>query len=128
MSLQDRVSVEHIGGEGITFKDKFDMASMVATLHEISPGVRSGVVKNARRALKTGGSLLVLDFPYPSDLADFRNPVYDYGIMDQFYETFMGSVHLTSTEQTQILSEAGFTDIRRMPVGKGMFDFITASK
>lgn len=128
LSLRDRVSVEQIGGEGITYKDKFDMVSMVVTLHEIRPEVREAVVNNAYRALKPGGSVLILDFPYPGELADFRDPIYDYGIMDQFYETFMGSVHLTSTEQTQILSEAGFTDIRRMPVGKGMFDFITATK
>ncbi len=126
--LQERVSVERVGGEGITYAEEFDMASMVATLHEIRPEVREAVVNNAYRALKPGGSILILDFPYPGELADFRDPIYDYGIMDQFYETFMGSVHLTSKEQTQILSEAGFTDIRRMPVGKGMFDFITASK
>lgn len=126
--LQDRVSVEHVGGEAIAYTEKFDMVSMVVTLHEIRPDVRGAVVEKAYRALKPGGSILILDFPYPDAVADFRNPIYDYGIMDQFYETFMGSVHLTSVEQTQLLARAGFKDIRRMAVGKGMFDFITASR
>jgi ubiquinone/menaquinone biosynthesis C-methylase UbiE len=128
LNLQGRVSVEHIGGEEITYADEFDMVSMVVTLHEIKPEVRDVVVRNAYRALKKGGSILILDFPYPNHLADFRNPIYDYGIMDQFYETFMGSVHLTSAEQTQLLVQAGFKSIQRIPVGKGMFDFITAAK
>jgi ubiquinone/menaquinone biosynthesis C-methylase UbiE len=126
--LQDRVSVAHVGGEKITYANQFDMASMVVTLHEIRPDLREAVVNNAYRALKTGGSILILDFPYPNELTDFRDPIYDYGIMDQFYETFMGSVHLTSAEQTQLLARAGFENIQRRPVGKGMFDFITASK
>jgi len=71
---------------------------------------------------------MILDFPYPNNLKDFRNPMYEYGIMDQFYETAIGTVHLNNIEQNELLTKAGFKDIQRMPVGKGMFDFITATK
>jgi len=44
-------------------------------------------VKTARKsvlkvyeALKEDGDLLVLDFPYPDKLEDFRNPMYNYGM------------------------------------------------
>jgi hypothetical protein len=40
----------------------------------------------------------------------------------------MGTVHLNSEEQNEILTRAGIKNIQRMPIGKGMFDFITATK
>jgi SAM-dependent methyltransferase len=128
LGLEDRVSVENIGGETLSYKDEFDMASMVVTLHEIPPNVRESVVEKAHQALKTGGCLLILDFPYPKNFEDFRNPMYDYGILDQFYETVMGTVHLNNEEQNELLIRTGFKNIQRMPIGKGMFDFITATK
>jgi ubiquinone/menaquinone biosynthesis C-methylase UbiE len=128
MGLEDRVSVENIGGEKIPYKDEFDMAIMVITLHEVSPDVRESVVEKTYKALKSGGYIMILDFPYPSNFEDFRNPLYKYAILDQFYETTMGTVHLTNNEQNEILTKAGFKNIQRMPIGKGMFDFITATK
>ena len=71
---------------------------------------------------------MILDFPYPSSLKDFRNPLYEYGIMDQFYETAIGTVHLNNNEQNELLTEVSFKNIQRVPVGKGMFDFITSTK
>jgi ubiquinone/menaquinone biosynthesis C-methylase UbiE len=126
--LEKRVSVAHMGGEKLTYKDKFDMVSMVVTLHEIPPAVREKVVKKAYQALKPKGYLLVLDFPYPSKLEDFRNPIYNYGILDQFHEICADCVHLTVEEQNELLTAAGFKGIQRRPIGRGMFDFITATK
>ena len=128
LGLEKRVSVAHKGGEKLTYKDEFDMVSMVVTLHEIPPAVREKAVKKAYQALKSKGYLLVLDFPYPSKLADFRNPIYNYGILDQFHELCAGSVHLTVDQQNELLTAAGFKDIQRRPIGRGMFDFITATK
>jgi ubiquinone/menaquinone biosynthesis C-methylase UbiE len=128
LELEDRLSVEHLGGEKLPYKDEFDMVSMVVTLHEIPLAVRQKVVENAYRALKQNGYLLVLDFPYPGQLKDFRNPMYNYGILDQFHEICAGSAHLTGEQQDEILSAAGFKNFKRMPIGKGMFDFIMATK
>jgi SAM-dependent methyltransferase len=128
LGLEDRVSVEHMGGEELPYKDEFDMVSMVVTLHEILPQVRTRAVQKAHQALKNGGYLLILDFPYPDKLEDFRNPMFDYGILDQFYEIFAGTVHLNNKQQDEILVNAGFKNIQRILIGKGMFDFITATK
>ena len=128
LGFEKRVSVEKIGGEGLPYSDEFDMASMVVTLHEIPPNVRVKVVEKAYRALKSGGQLLILDFPYPSKLEDFRNPAYDYGILDQFYEAVAGTIHLNVYEQNELLTKVGFRNIQRRTIGKGMFEFITATK
>ncbi len=128
MGLEERVTVENIGGEKISYKDEFDMISMVVTLHEILPDVRERVVEKAYQALKNGGYIIILEFPYPNNLKDFRNPMYEYAVLDQFYETTIGTVHLNIAEQNEILTQAGFKNIQRMPIGKGMFDFITATK
>jgi len=128
LGLEERVSVEHMRGEDLQYNEDFDMVSMIVTLHEIFPEVREKAVEKAYQALKTGGYFLILDFPYPSKLEDFRNPIYGYGILDQFYEMCVGNIHLNNDEQNEILTRAGFKNIQRMPIGKGMFDFITATK
>lgn len=128
LGLEKRVSLENIGGDGLPYSDEFDMISMVVTLHEIPPDVRVKVVEKTYQALKSGGQLIILDFSYPSKLEDFRNPAYDYGVLDQFYEAVAGIVHLNVREQNELLTEVGFKDIRRMAIGRGMFEFITATK
>lgn len=128
LGLEKRVSVENMGGEDLPYSDEFDIAGMVVTLHEIPPDVRVKVVEKAYRALKSGGQLLILDFPYPSKLEDFRNPVYDYGILDQFYEAVVGVVHLNVHERNEMLTKVGFKNIQRVAIGRGMFEFITATK
>jgi hypothetical protein len=37
-------------------------------------------------------------------------------------------LHLDNEQQNEVIVKAGFTNIQRMPIGKGMFDFITAIK
>lgn len=128
MELEARVSVDKIGGEEIDEKDEYDLVSMVVTLHELPPAVRPKVVENAYFSMKPGGTLMILDFPYPSVLEDFRNPLYDMGIFDQFYETVIGTVHLTTDEQEALLTSVGFKNIQRQSIGKGMFEFVTATK
>jgi ubiquinone/menaquinone biosynthesis C-methylase UbiE len=128
LRLEKRVSVENIGGEDFPYTDEFDATSMVVTLHEIPPNVRVKIVEKAYRALKSDGQLLILDFSYPSKLEEFRNPAYDYGILDQFYEVVAGTIHLNMKEQNEMLTKVGFRNIQRMTIGGGMFEFITATK
>jgi ubiquinone/menaquinone biosynthesis C-methylase UbiE len=128
LGLEKRVSVENIGGEDFPYTDEFDATSMVVTLHEIPPNVRVKIVEKAYRALKSDGQLLILDFSYPSKSEDFRNPAYDYGILDQFYEVVSGTIHLNMKEQNEMLTKVGFRNIQRMTIGGGMFEFITATK
>jgi ubiquinone/menaquinone biosynthesis C-methylase UbiE len=128
LGLEGRVSVENVRGEDLPYEEEFDMACMVVTLHEIPPNVRENVVEKAYRALKSDGQLLVLDFPYPRKLEDFRNPMFDYGILDQFFEICAGFVHLNTQERDGMLKKVGFRDIQSMTIGKGMLEFVTATK
>jgi hypothetical protein len=76
----------------------------VITLHEILTEVQGKVVEKVYQALKSGGKLLVLDLIYPSTLEDFRNPIYDYGFLDQFFEATISTVHLNREEQDELLN------------------------
>jgi ubiquinone/menaquinone biosynthesis C-methylase UbiE len=127
--LEDRVYVEDIGAEEIQFRDEFEMTTMVLTLHEILPESRLDALKKVYKAMKKKGQLLIVEYPYPGSLQDFRDPRYDYGIIEQYFEALNGIVHISKEEQDELLCKAGFKDIERMPVGDGgMLDFITALK
>ncbi len=52
----------------------------------------------------------------------------DNEVLDQFYEACMGTVHPNRQEQDDLLTKAGFKNIQRMPIGKGIFDFLMAEK
>jgi hypothetical protein len=53
---------------------------------------------------------------------------HDYAILDQFYEMFIGTVHLNVEEQNELIRQVGFDSLNRVSIGKGMFDFVTAKK
>ena len=128
-SLEERVSVQNLGGEELDEQEVFQMISLVFTLHEILPEARNEVLSKAYQALKKGGLLLIVDYPYPGKLDDFRTPRYNYGIIEQYFEGVRGVLHISQEEQDELLSNAGFECIERMPVGdKGMLEFITATK
>jgi ubiquinone/menaquinone biosynthesis C-methylase UbiE len=128
MGLGDRVSVENIGGEDLRYAEEFDMIVMVVTLHEIRPGIRQKVLEKAYQALRPGGQLLILDFPYPSTIEDFRNPMYSMAVLEQFFEICLGFVHLNTEERNEIITKVGFSDLQYAPIGKGMFELVTAIK
>lgn len=129
LALEDRVSVLNLGGEEMDFIEKFDVALMVLTLHEILPDIRPKVLAKAFQALKKEGGLWVLDYPFPGKLEDFRNPRYEYGIVEQYFEAMGGIVHISQQKQDELLSQAGFKAIERRSVGDGgLLDFLTARK
>jgi len=126
--LDHRVRVEQARGEDIAYEAEFDLVSMVVSLHEILPAVREQAVARAYAALRPGGHLLVLDFPYPNRIEDFRDPAYSFAIYDQFFERFGGIAHLTNAERDSLLLGAGFADLSKTTIGKGMFELVVAKK
>ena len=126
--VEDRVSVECLGGESIDYNEVFDAATMFVVLHEIFPEVRSRAVENVYQALKKDGKLIIWDHAFPSKIEDFRNPLYEYGVVDEWYEIPFGTIHQTPAEVDHMLSDCGFKDINRFPLGKGMFEIVVASK
>ena len=126
--VEDRVSAECLGGESIDYNEEFDAATMMVVLHEIYMDVRSKAVENVYQALKKDGKLIIWDHAFPSNIEEFRNPLYEYGVVDEWYEVPFGNIHQTPAEVDHMLSDCGFKDINRFPMGKGMFEVIVASK
>jgi ubiquinone/menaquinone biosynthesis C-methylase UbiE len=128
LGLAERVSFEDMAAGEVSWKEEFDVACMVATLHEILPAERVRALEKIYSAVKTGGRILILDFPYPERLEDFRNPRYRIGIIEQYFEAPNGIVLLGAAEQNALLERAGFKNIQRFDINNGMFDFIMALK
>jgi len=128
LGLEDRVEWSALAAEDLDRPEEFDLVSLAATLHEILPEVRGRAADRIYKALKQGGRLLVLDYPYPGRIEDFRNPSYEFGIIEQYFEIGQGVLHLTHDEQDELLSRAGFKDISRLGIGEGKLDFLTAVK
>lgn len=128
LSLDKRVSLECMGAQELPYEDEFDLVSMVLCFHAIPPEVRGPTAEKAYEALKNKGQLLLFDPMYPGKLEDFRNPMYDFGIQDQFIETCMGVVHLNMNEKNGLLTKAGFKNIQRTVIIPGIFDLVTATK
>ncbi|MFC1857243.1 class I SAM-dependent methyltransferase [Thermodesulfobacteriota bacterium] len=128
LEMEDRVSAECIGGESIEYNEEFDASTMMIVLHEIYPELKSKVLENIYKALKKDGKLIIWDHAFPNKIEDFRNPLYEYGVVDEWYEVPMGTIHQTPSELDHMLSDCGFQDINRFPLGKGMFEIIVAGK
>jgi 2-polyprenyl-3-methyl-5-hydroxy-6-metoxy-1,4-benzoquinol methylase len=106
LGLDLRVSFEEMGAGDLPYNDEFNMICLVATLHEILPEVRTQAMEKVYQALKKEGKLLVLDYPYPGRLEDFRDPRYNYGVIEQYFEVVNGIVHLSAPEQDELLNQA----------------------
>ncbi|MFC1885594.1 class I SAM-dependent methyltransferase [Thermodesulfobacteriota bacterium] len=128
LGLAERVSFEDMAAEELTCHAEFDVACMVATLHEILPSERAHALEKVYQAVKPGGCMLILDFPYPEKLEEFRHPRYSIGIVEQYFEAPNGIIHLGAAEQNTLLEQAGFKEIQRSDINNGMFDFIMAVK
>ncbi|MBY9010150.1 MAG: methyltransferase domain-containing protein [Candidatus Lokiarchaeota archaeon] len=126
LGLKDRVFVKNLSGEELQYKEEFEIACMTLVFHEINPKIRFKALENIYNALKKGGRLIIFDFSYPEHLADFKNPNYGSVIIHQFNETSLGAVFLTLTEQNEMFTIVGFTEIQRMRL-KGI-DIITVLK
>ncbi|MFX0040514.1 MAG: class I SAM-dependent methyltransferase [Candidatus Heimdallarchaeota archaeon] len=126
LRLTDRVLVENLGGENLQYNEEFDIVCMVATFHEINPTIRFKVMENIYKGLKNDGRLFIVDFSFPDNIEDFKNSKYEPGIIDQFNETCLGVVHLSTFEQNEMFTKVGFKDIQRMTI-KG-FDIIIGVK
>ena len=115
LGLDARVKAECLGCQELPYKDEFDIALILITLHEISPKVREKGLEKINQALKNDGILVIIDFSYPEleRIEDFKNPKYERGILDQFRETCTGSVLLSANGQNELLRKAGFNTIKR---------------
>lgn len=112
-----QITFLHTSGEDFNLTSAFDLVLMFEVFHEIPIPDRVGVLAACYRALRPGGALLIIDETWPDDPTQLREPAYSFSVMIQFSELIWGNVIATETEQTQLLKEAGFNNLRRGDLG-----------
>jgi SAM-dependent methyltransferase len=65
---KERVHLEVVSAEEMTYVSKFDLISVVLILHEVDPVKLPHILRNILRALKKGGTLVITDFQKPYEL------------------------------------------------------------
>jgi SAM-dependent methyltransferase len=123
----DRVLVEKLTDDGIGYENEFDLVTMFEVLHEITADLRTSIMKDIARALRSRGVLFVLDETYPSDLTSLRDPQYALAVQTQFNEMAWGNVVPTKEEQQSLFSIVGLKEINRQQIG-GLFTLLIAQK
>jgi len=126
--LEDRVSVTLDNSTSMHYKSEFDLILMAVVLHEIFPEDRSATITKCYEALKDSGTMVIFDFAYPETLQDFRDDKYSLGIVDQFFETAIGTEHLSASARSALLREHGFRKLDTFPIGDGSMEATYASK
>jgi ubiquinone/menaquinone biosynthesis C-methylase UbiE len=127
LGLRSRATFRHVRGEQVKFESEFDLALMFEVFHEIPVVDRPSVLAGCCRALRPGGKLFIVDETWPENTQQLRDPAFSMSILVQFSELIWGNVVATESEQTQLLTDAGFTDLKRGDIG-GVFTTILATK
>jgi ubiquinone/menaquinone biosynthesis C-methylase UbiE len=111
--FENRIHVERVTAEQMSYAETFDGVLITRVFHEIPVHIRAPLFQACYRALKRPGVLLNLDFAYPDTLEEFREPLFWSGVDNQYREMSWGTVHPTWQEQQQMLTEVGFAAIER---------------
>jgi SAM-dependent methyltransferase len=118
--LTERVQILEADISSAVQPETYEVVVMVEVLHEISPALRSGVLRGCARALRSGGWLVIVDETYPSTLAEARRSEFSFPVQTGFEELMWGNSVPTKEEQERLLREAGFTGtINRSLMGEG---------
>jgi SAM-dependent methyltransferase len=107
--LADRVRIVSDGGEGINFKNEFDLITMVQVFHELPDGAKMEILRRCHESLKPGGVLLLIDRCSPVNGADLRDRRFTMSILEQWFEVTWGNIVNTRPDILQMLNDAGFT-------------------
>jgi len=111
--FEDRIQVERVTAEQMSYTDTFDGVLITRVFHEIPVAIRAALFRACYRALRRPGVLLNLDFAYPDTLEALRQPLFWSGVDNQYREMSWGTVHPTWQEQHQMLTAAGFATVER---------------
>jgi ubiquinone/menaquinone biosynthesis C-methylase UbiE len=116
--LEDRVEAKLAAAEDLDLTAAFDLVTMVQVLHETRADARAAILARAHAALHPGGSLLVVDEPYPGGTEHLAERTMT--ALAQFAEIFMGNVMLSPEHQQRMLQDAGFEVLSQMIPPPGM--------
>ena len=130
--LEDRVSVQKMKVEDMTFREEFDGITLTNVFHELLPVERrETVIGVCFQAIKRPGALLIRDMAYPSTLEGLRDPDYASGVYNQYQEMAWGTIHPTREDRQGWFAKAGFTSVEHYLVpgiASGMQYFDIARK
>jgi SAM-dependent methyltransferase len=93
--FDERIHVERVAAEQMSYAGAFDGVLITRVFHEIPVEVRAALFQACYRALRPSGVLLNLDFAYPDTLEEFREPLFWAGVNNQYREMSWGTVHPT---------------------------------
>jgi len=113
--LSDRVEVRSVGGEALSFENEFDLITMVQVFHELPDAKKADILRGCQRALKPGGSLLLVDRCAPETGADIHDRRFTMSILEQWFEVTWGNIVNTRSDILAILHETGFRVTRENP-------------
>jgi SAM-dependent methyltransferase len=118
--LQDRITIEHGAVEAPGHAGEFDLAYFQYALHSLPDPPRA--LAAAFEALRPGGRLLVLDWPLPSTVDEFRTRHGELIAGVQIDELFQGT-RLATREQFKAWFEAagvGQPEVIDLPSGASL--------
>lgn len=107
--LSNRVRVESVSAEQLTFDQEFDLITMVQVLHELPDRAKADILRRCRQSLRPDGVLLVVDRCVPEADADAGDRRFTMSILEQWFEVTWGNIVNTQSEILQMLRETGFT-------------------
>ncbi len=127
LGLSSRATFRHVRGEQVKFESEFDLALMFEVFHELPMPERPSVLAGCYRALRPGGRLFIVDETWPEDAQQLRDPAFGMSVLVQFSELIWGNIVSTESEQSKLLTDAGFINLKRGDIG-GTFTTIMATK
>jgi 2-polyprenyl-3-methyl-5-hydroxy-6-metoxy-1,4-benzoquinol methylase len=126
--LHDRVRVLCRNAETLIFDNAFDLITMNSVLREVPTQRQADVLASCFTALKPGGTVLITDFALPDTLPDLRDPAHRSALMDMFVEMTWGHRLQTRREQTTLLTQAGFVNVKSQPLGDNIYTLLCGEK
>jgi hypothetical protein len=101
-------------GDGV--RRRVRLVVMNIALHETGERPEwEEVLRRVRRALRSGGALLVSELPYPGTIEEYRaHPAYRMLAGVQHHEVLVGCGMITIPELRALLEGAGFRRVRRV--------------
>jgi predicted O-methyltransferase YrrM len=112
--LADHIEVRHGDANQLQEERVYDLITMNVALHEMGgPAAYHNVLSRVHRALKSGGTVVVSELPYPDTTSAYRGaPVYKLMAGLQLHEALVGCGMITQGELHTLLTETAFSNVR----------------
>lgn len=114
--LGERIELRDQDANTLDEQGVYDLVTLNVALHETGgPAEYRNVLARARQALAPGGSLLVVELPYPGSPREYRERA-TYRVLAgiQVHEALVGCGMITIPELRDLLTGTGFTQIERV--------------